>query len=649
MPDRNGTEARALLCALGAALAAGYLANRFALHLEYHPIGDLNAFLATLGQSIASSPLSLSPEHSRISLVAACLAFAITATAMLARAERREASRFRGKEMGGARWATAREMEPFAAPALEENMILSKRARLSIPRIDGWTAAQRRVPARLRRILCGNPIMDRNKHVLVIGGSGAGKGYTVIGPNLLQAKYSFVLTDPKGDMVAKYGSYLLAHGYKVKVVNVKDPASFADGYRYNPLHYITSQASIMSLVNIIIENTKGEGERSGEDFFVKAERCMYMCLIAYLHYEFADNPAEQTIPRMLDLLALAEASEQDETMKSPLDYVFEDYQERLVGLYGSEDAAQCGPEWFAITQYEGYKKAAGETAKSILISCFVRLAPFAIGSLREMFSGDDLELERIGEEKTAFFLTMSDTDKTFNFILAMLLYQLFDINTALADKNPGSHCSIPIMCYLDELYNIGKVPDLDVKAATLRSRWINLCLFIQNMSQLEGRYGKEAAKVIAGNCDTLLFLGTNEDDTNEMISKRCGKETMVYKTHSDSRKSGRSTTTNIHERPLIAPSDLSGNPEEFDTDDCIVFIKNMPPFKDKKYDPDSHPNAAELKAAEPFDPAAYVSRMRVAEHRAQAARRREAAQRQQRGREEYAQLFRGMRQILICR
>lgn len=642
----NSTASTALKSG-AAALVAGYLANRVAFHLESHSIEDTESFITTLGESIASLPLWLSMDHMEPTLAVAAFAYVATSVAITSSLKEKAKREVKGREYGSARWAEKEEMAPFIAPKPEQNFILSKNAAISIPRIDGYSPWARRLPAPARKLLCGKPVMDRNKHVLVIGGSGAGKGYTVIGPNLLQAEYSFVLTDPKGDMLTKYGSYLLDHGYKVKVVNVKDPASFAHGFRYNPIRYITSQASIMSLANIIIENTKGEGEKSGEDFFVKAERSMYMCLLAYLYYAFADNPDEQTIPNMLALLELAEASEQDESMKSPLDYLMEDYRDELVEKYGSEEAAQLGEEWFAITQYEGYKKAAGETAKSILISCFVRLAPFSIGSLKAMFSGDDLELERIGEEKTAFFLTMSDTDKTFNFILAMLLYQLFDINTALADKNPGSHCSIPIMCYLDELYNIGKIPDLDVKAATLRSRWINLCFFIQNMAQLEERYGKQAANVIAGNCDTLLFLGTNDTDTNEMISKRCGKRTVEYQTTSDSRRSGRSTTTNMHDLDLIAASDLSGNPRIFDTDDCIVFIKNMPPFKDKKYDPKSHPGAPELAASAPFDPIRYVACARADEYRRNKELERTEGQRTMAQLESYAALFNGLSKV-IC-
>lgn len=639
---------RTLIFAFIGAIFAGWFVNRLVYTMEDHPFmigGDTaDAFVA----SITSNPIWLAPEYMQTFWYAAIIAFILIFVVSTTQSEKRRNKEVQGKEFGGARWADKKEISAFSAKNFEDNFILSENAGISIPRIERKSGLAQKLPAPFCNLFTPKGPQDRNKHILIIGGSGAGKGYNVIGPNILQAKYSFLLTDPKGDTLRKYGSFLLEEGYKVKVVNVKDPASFVHSFHYNPIHYITSQASIMSLVSIIIENTKGQGEKSGEDFFIKAERCIYMCLIAYQYYAFADNPAEQTIPKMLDLLSLAEASEQDETKKSALDFVMEDYKEELVEKYGSEEEAQKGEEWFVLTQYDGFKKAAGETAKSILISCFVRLAPFAIGSLREMFSSDELELEKVGEEKTAFFLIMSDTDKTFNFILAMLLYQFFDINTAVADKNPDSHCTIPIECYLDELANIGTIPDLDIKAATLRSRWINLCLFIQNMAQLEKNYTKEGARVIAGNCDTLLFLGRSDQETNETISKRLGNETIEYKTFSDSRKSGRSTTTNLREHPLMSAEDLGSNPEKFADNECLVLINNFHPFKDRKFSPPTHPNAGKFAKSGSLDVETYVAKYRAKKHREKEEEELAQERWAQEMFEQYVSAFQGIKQVIFA-
>lgn len=597
---------------------AGWFANRIMHTVAANPITVEGADWAdSFLTSVASRPLWLAPEY--MSMFWAIGAVVFVGLLMFASdsREKEKNRRVRGQEFGSARWAEKAEIEKFRASSFEDNFILSENAFLSIPRIPQ--------PTWIKRMVSGPGPQDRNKHIMVIGGSGSGKGYNVIGPNILQAKYSFMVTDPKGDILTKYGSYLIDRGYKIKVVNVKDPQSFRMSLHYNPLVYITSQASIMSLVDIIISNTESDQKNSGDDFFIKAERSLYMCLIAYLYYAFAGMPEEQTIPKMLDLLALAEASEQNEDAVSALDVLLmETYREELIDKYGSEESAMNGEEWFVITQYEGFKKAAGETAKSILISCFVRLAPFAIGSLREMFSSDELELGRVGEEKTAFFLIMSDTSKTFNFILAMLLYQFFDINTAIADANPDSHCSIPIMCLLDEVANIGKIPDLDIKIATLRSRWINLCLFIQNVAQLEKGYTKEGARVIQGNCDTLLFLGRSDQDTNEMISKRLGKETIEYKTYNDSRKGGRTTNVNYQAHDLMSPEDLGSNPEKFADDECIVLINNFHPFKDRKFQPPTHCNAAEHAKTDRFDAGEYVTAYRAERFRAKQREDRKA-------------------------
>lgn len=426
--------------------------------------------------------------------------------------EREEQKKLRGEEYGNQRWARDDEMQQFAhtstvkrvpiripqrsADAMrfarnnpkdfikaklgmtnkvanpkpdyvekieDDNIILSERAELQMSKIP-------------------DPALERNKHVYVLGGSGSGKTFNFVGPNLLQLNSSIVTTDPKGDTLKQYGNFFLRHGYKLKVVNTK-PDQINQSMHYNPLLYLQDSTSIMQIVNLLVENTSGNAEAEKEDFFVKAERQLYMALMGYLFYFYADQPQYQTFSQMLDLLQLAGKDNPSQT-KTPLDIImlgttaedgFQGFEEWIVANHGGDEAAaQASEEYFVIKQYKGFKSTSGspETEASVIASCNVRLAPFAVSAVREFFSEDELELEMIGEERTAFFLVMSDTDKTFNFILAMLLYQLFDVNTAIADRNPGSHCKIPINCILDELANIGRIPDLDVKIATLRSRWI---------------------------------------------------------------------------------------------------------------------------------------------------------------------------------
>ena len=413
--------------------------------------------------------------------------------------EREEQKKLRGEEYGNQRWARDDEMQQFAhtstvkrvpiripqrtADAMrfarnnpkdfikarlgmtnkvanpkpdyvekieDDNIILSERAELQMSKIP-------------------DPALERNKHVYVLGGSGSGKTFNFVGPNLLQLNSSIVTTDPKGDTLKQYGNFFLRHGYKLKVVNTK-PDQINLSMHYNPLLYLQDSTSIMQIVNLLVENTSGNAEAEKEDFFVKAERQLYMALMGYLFYFYADQPQYQTFPQMLDLLQLAGKDNPSQT-KTPLDIImlgttaedgFQGFEEWIVANHGGDEAAaQASEEYFVIKQYKGFKSTSGspETEASVIASCNVRLAPFAVSAVREFFSEDELELEMIGEERTAFFLVMSDTDKTFNFILAMLLYQLFDVNTAIADRNPGSHCKIPINCILDELANIGRIPD----------------------------------------------------------------------------------------------------------------------------------------------------------------------------------------------
>ena len=470
----------------------------------------------------------------------------------------------------------------------DDNIVLSERARLQLSKIP-------------------DPVLERNKHVYVLGGSGSGKTFNYVGPNLLQLNSSYVVTDPKGDTLKQYGNFFLKHGYKLKVVNTKAD-QIRQSMRYNPFKYMQNSTSIMQIVNLLVENTSGNSEVK-EDFFVKAEKQLYMALAGYLFYFYEGRIQYQTLPEMLNLLQLA-SKEDPSQIYTPLDIImlgceatedddgYEGFEQWIVRKYGGdEEAAQASEEYFVIKQYRGFKSTAGspETEASVIASCNVRLAPFAVSAVRDFFSADELELEHIGEERTAFFLVMSDTDSTFNFILAMLLYQLFDVNTALADRNPGSHCTLPVQCILDELANIGRIPDLDVKIATLRSRWIYITAILQSATQLKKMY-KDNADIIEGNCDTTLFLGRCDNETNKKISERLGKHTVAVQNSSVShgRQGSWSESENMAAKDLMSAADLGTNPEKFGGDDCIVMIKSAHAFLDKKYRTIDHPRYREL-------------------------------------------------------
>ncbi len=554
--------------------------------------------------------------------------------------KRREAKELKDKEYGDSRWATMEEMRKFAHETLtrkvgvrlprrwrekmtmlrnstgtfihgalgikqtkanpkpencesiaDDNIILSETAALQLSKIP-------------------DPELERNKHVYVLGGSGSGKTFNFVGPNLLQLNSSYVITDPKGDTLKQYGRFFLKHGYELKVVNTK-PSELANSMHYNPLLYITDATSIIQITNLLISNTSGDKNHASEDFFVKAERQLYMALIGYLHYYYADQPQYRTFNEMVNLLQMAKGDDPNAKI-SPLDVImckgserFMSYEDWVISKHGgNRTEAEKSDEWFVITQYKGFKSTSGspETEASVIASCNVRMAPFSVGNVRTFFSEDELNLHDIGEKPTAFFLVMSDTDTTFNFILAMLLYQLFDINTDAADKRPGSHCKIPIQCILDELANIGEIPDLDVKIATLRSRWIYLDCILQSTTQLKKLY-KDNAAIIEGNCDTTLVLGRLDQESNKNISERLGKHTVVVKNRSESHGKGGSWSESESRiaKDLISASDLGTNPEAFAGEECIVLIKNAHPYKDYKYRTTDHPRYHELKEVGEFN------------------------------------------------
>lgn len=626
---------RGLLYTLAGGGLVGWGANRIAAWFIDNPLSFGSNHDVTEWASILENPLYLDSR----TMLFFWIGFGLVALAAMSSYDwtgaKAEARAVRGEEYGGARFATYDEIREFAhiattklvpirLPQLPHDLMRFAMAHprdFAMAKLGMRKKAANPAPPYVERLEDDNiilseramlqmskipdPALERNKHVYVLGGSGSGKTFNFVGPNLLQLNSSIVTTDPKGDTLKQYGNFFLRHGYKLKVVNTKADG-IADSMHYNPLLYLQNSTSIMQIVNLLVENTSGDKEAEREDFFVKAEKQLYMALMGYLFYFYADQPQYQTFPQMLDLLQLAGKDDPTQT-KTPLDVImlgttasdgFQGFEEWIVANHGGDEAAaQASEEFFVVKQYKGFKSTAGspETEASVIASCNVRLAPFAVAAVRDFFSSDELELGRIGEERTAFFLVMSDTDKTFNFILAMLLYQLFDVNTALADRNPGSHCKIPVNCILDELANIGRIPDLDVKIATLRSRWIYITAILQSATQLKKMY-KDNADIIEGNCDTTLFLGRCDTETNKKISERLGKRTIVVHNRSEShgRQGSWSESESRIAKDLMSADDLGSNPDKFSGDDCIVFIKNSHAFLDKKYRTIDHPRYREL-------------------------------------------------------
>lgn len=495
----------------------------------------------------------------------------------------------RNKEGKRVEWACPEICEDV----LDDNYILSKKAMISISKNP-------------------NQNYERNKHVFVMAGSGAGKTWNFVQSNVMNLGSSLVFTDPKGEILERNGVFLQNHGYKLKVVNVKDENSFAASNCYNPLHYCKNATAIAEIVDLIIKNTSGDSSspKSGEDFFVKAETQLYGALASYLYFMYKDvAPQYCTIPEMIDLLAM---TKQDQNAaKSQLDIIFfgteaenfSGFREQLVRKYGSEERARMMPEWYAITQYEGFctTKGSPETIASIIASCYVRLGPFAISSVRNMFSNDDLELEKFATEKTALFIVTSAQKGTYDFIAAMLLYQLFDVLTTVADKLPGKHLPMPVCCYLDEVANIGKIPGLAKQVAVLRSYWVNLIVIVQSETDLERAYGKEDTASIRNNCDTTLYLGRGNYETCEKISKEIGDTTRSYDSWSVSESSnGTSTSKSVQyvKVPLMSPSYIAN---EMPQNSCLVHFKEENWYLDQKANPMEHRRWKEWSQTPSFD------------------------------------------------
>ena len=464
-----------------------------------------------------------------------------------------------GMQSGSARWRTAKDIEPFQAPKFEDNIILTKTERLMMSNRPS------------------DPKNARNKNVLIVGGSGSGKTRFWLKPNLLQMHSSYVVTDPKGSIVVECGNALLKNGYKLKILNT---INFSKSMHYNPFSYVHSEKDILKLVTTLMTNTKGDGS-GGDPFWEKSERLLLTALIAYLHYEAPKE--EQNFSTLLEMLNTMQVSEDDEDFQNPVDLLFEDLAKRK-------------PNSFAGRQYKLYKLAAGKTAKSILISCGARLAPFDIQELRDRTMYDELELDMLGDRKTALFLIMSDTDSTFNFLISMVYTQLFNLLCDKADDKYGGKLPVHVRCLIDECANIGQIPNLEKLVATIRSREISACLVLQARSQLKAIY-KDNADTIVGNMDSQIFLGGSEPTTLKELSETLGKETIDSFNTSDTRGNSPSYGTSFQKlgHELMSRDELA----VLDGGKCILQLRGVRPFLSDKYDLTQHPN---YKLTSDYDP-----------------------------------------------
>ena len=453
-------------------------------------------------------------------------------------------------EYGSARWGTAKDIEPFIAPKFEDNVILTNKERLMMSNRPK------------------NPANARNKNVLIIGGSGSGKTRFWLKPNLLQMHSSYVVTDPKGSIVIECGNALLKHGYTIKIFNT---INFRKSMHYNPFAYIHSEKDILKLVTTLIANTKGDG-KAGDEFWTKAETLLYCALIGYIHYEAPVE--EQNFSTLIEFLNAMEVREDDEEFQNPVDLMFEALEKKK-------------PNHFAVRQYKKYKLAAGKTAKSILISCGARLAPFDIQEVRDVTAYDELQLDTLGDKKTALFLIMSDTDATFNFLISMIYTQLFNLLCEKADDVYGGRLPVLVRCLIDEMANIGQIPNLEKLVATIRSREISACLVLQAQSQLKAIY-KDNADTIIGNMDSRIFLGGSEPTTLKELNQALGKETID--TYNTSNTRGNSPSYGLNYQKL--GKDLASVDElaVLDGSKCILQLRGVRPFLSDKYDLTQHPN-----------------------------------------------------------
>ena len=569
-----------------------YLFDKLCQAVRLSPGADASEKLLRIAQGFTEAFASLWLSLHPLDLLLGVAGAALVRLAVYLKAKNAKKYR-RGVEYGSARWGRPEDIAPYIDPVPDWNIPLT--------RTESLTMTSR--PKQ--------PKYARNKNILVIGGSGSGKTRFFVKPSIMQMHSSYVITDPKGQLLTETGKMLL-HGapkldengkpvrdgrgkiiyepYRIKVLNT---INFSKSMKYNPLAYVRSEKDILKLVNVIIANTKGDGEKSSEDFWVKAERLLYCALIGYIWYEA--EPEERNFITLLDLLNACEAREDDETYKSPVDILF-------------DDLAKKQPEHFAVKQYVKLKMAAGKTLKSILVSCGARLAPFDIKELRDIMTEDELELDTMGDRKTALFLIMSDTDTTFNFVIAMLQSQLFNLLCDKADDFYNGRLPVHVRCLLDEFANIGQIPNFDKLIATIRSREISASIILQSQSQLKTIY-KDAADTIVGNCDVTLFLGGKEKSTLKEISELLGKETIDSLSQSENR--GAQTSHGLSYQKLGKELMTQDEIAVMDGGKCILQLRGVRPFFSDKYDLTKHPRYKYLSDADKknvFDVERYMKR-----------------------------------------
>ena len=550
-------------------LAFFYLGNIFSNHVRSYVGGDVidKIFQGILELNTMSFLPSIHPADILIGIGVAALIKFIVYT------KGKNAKKFRqGKEYGSARWGTKKDIEPYMDEKFQNNILLTQTERLTM---NGRPA---------------NPKYARNKNVLVIGGSGSGKTRFYVKPNLMQMHSSYCVTDPKGTIVLECGKMLENNGYEIKILNT---INFKKSMKYNPFAYIRSEKDILKLVQTIIANTKGEGEKAGEDFWVKAEKLYYTALIGYIFYEAPRE--EKNFATLLDMIDASEVREDDETYMNPIDRLFEALEKKE-------------PTHFAVKQYKKYKLAAGKTAKSILISCGARLAPFDIRELRDLMSEDELELDTLGDRKTALFVIISDTDDTFNFVVSIMYSQLFNLLCDKADDVYGGRLPVHVRCLLDEFANIGLIPKFEKLIATIRSREISASIILQAQSQLKAIY-KDNADTIVGNCDSTLFLGGKEKTTLKELSETLGKETIDLYNTSETRSNQKSFGLNYQKtgKELMSQDEIT----VMDGSKCIFQLRGVRPFLSDKFDITKHKNYKFLEDYDKknvFDIEEYIKR-----------------------------------------
>lgn len=550
-------------------LAFFYLGNIFSNHVRSYVGGDVidKIFQGILELNTMSFLPSIHPADILIGIGVAALIKFIVYT------KGKNAKKFRqGKEYGSARWGTKKDIEPYMDEKFQNNILLTQTERLTM---NGRPS---------------NPKYARNKNVLVIGGSGSGKTRFYVKPNLMQMHSSYCVTDPKGTIVLECGKMLEDNGYEIKILNT---INFKKSMKYNPFAYIRSEKDILKLVQTIIANTKGEGEKAGEDFWVKAEKLYYTALIGYIFYEAPRE--EKNFATLLDMIDASEVREDDETYMNPIDRLFEALEKKE-------------PTHFAVKQYKKYKLAAGKTAKSILISCGARLAPFDIRELRDLMSEDELELDTLGDRKTALFVIISDTDDTFNFVVSIMYSQLFNLLCDKADDVYGGRLPIHVRCLLDEFANIGLIPKFEKLIATIRSREISASIILQAQSQLKAIY-KDNADTIVGNCDGTLFLGGKEKTTLKELSETLGKETIDLYNTSETRSNQKSFGLNYQKtgKELMSQDEIT----VMDGSKCIFQLRGVRPFLSDKFDITKHKNYRLLEDYDKknlFDIESYMKR-----------------------------------------